>query len=98
GIAELKEGGISPVEDKLWEVALSGISKLDITKAILSKKKRLQLVNKVVSNINNESSLLDNNPLLNILLANTKIEDFKIPFFFGIVSLYTGKLYELSEK
>lgn len=97
-IAELSNGSLSPVEDKVWEVALKGISKLDITAAILNKKKRLKLINQAITNINSVNNLLDNSPLEELLLTNVKLDNFIMPFFFGLVSLYTGKLYELSEK
>ena len=97
-IAELSNGSLFPVEDKVWEVALKGISKLDITAAILNKKKRLKLINQAITNINSVNNLLDNSPLEELLLTNVKLDNFIMPFFFGLVSLYTGKLYELSEK
>lgn len=97
-LAKLNKYGLTPVQDKIYEVAFKGITKLNITQAILSKNKRKSLVSKVIDNLSKVGGILDNRPLHNILLENTKLEDFKVPFFFSVVSLYSGRLYELSQK
>lgn len=97
-LAELTEVGAVPVESKIYEVAFKGITKWDITQAIISKSKRRSLVGRVLNNLNNVKGVLDNTPLFTKLKEYVQLKDFKIPFLFSLVSLHSGKLYELSEK
>ena len=97
-LAKITKDGLVPVESKVYEIAFKNISKWDITQAIINKRKRSSLVSRVIKNLGKSKGILDNTPLHNILLENTKLEDFKVPFFFSVVSLYSGRLYELSPK
>lgn len=101
-LATLKEGKLKLEFKKIYEIATKGISKWEITKAITSsffKGRQLnELLAQMAMNLDTGGTLLDNTPLYNTLLANVKLEDFKMPYYFGVTSLQSAKGLEYHNK
>jgi len=93
-LAELKEGDVSINLDKIEDVALAGINFGDKL-GLITKKGRNKFFKKVIENGKAIDKVMDNSPLLDLLTYHVKESDFKIPFYFTIVSLYDGSLYSV---
>jgi NTE family protein len=91
-LAELKDGEVVANAAKIQEVALAGTNWKDKV-GLITKKGRTKFVKKVVENGMAVDRVMDNSPLFDLLKTHVKESDFKVPFYFTIVSLYDGSLY-----
>lgn len=101
-LAKIEGDSLKPDFKKIKEVAMKGVSKWDVVKALTStffNGKDLEKVGtQILNNIDTSSGILDNSPLKKLLEDNIQRVDFKMPYYFGLTSLPSGKGYELNNK
>ena len=101
-LATLKLGKLKPDFKKIKDVAMQGVNKWDITKALTSSffngRNLEEVGTKMLDNIDYSTGILDNTPLAILLQTHIIRQDFKMPYYFGLTEFNTGEGYELNNK
>lgn len=96
-LADIRDGNVVPNIEKIEDILTQHIT-LGNKIGLITKAGRKKVIKKVSDNFQGIDKVMDNTPLKNLLLEHVRVEDFKMDFWFTIVSLYDGALKVVNQK